>query len=91
MEVVQLLGSQRFWQHQILRGAGGEGSRKHSALEGHGNQYWPIRSSILAWRTPSLREAWQATVNKVTTNWTLLKRPYVQDIFCLWQLCPSES
>ena len=27
-------------------------SRKYSALEGYGNQYWPIRSSILAWRTP---------------------------------------
>ena len=25
---------------------------KYSALEGYGNQYWPIHSSILAWRTP---------------------------------------
>ena len=31
-------------------------SRKYSALEGHGNQYWPICSSILAWRNPSLTE-----------------------------------
>ena len=25
---------------------------KYSALEGFGNQYWPVCSSILAWRTP---------------------------------------
>ena len=56
MEVVQLLGSQGFWQHQVLRGVGGWGSRKYSALEGYGNQYWSICSSILAWRTPSLTE-----------------------------------
>ena len=42
--------------HQVLRGVGGLGSRKYSALEGYGNQYWPIHSSILAWRTHSLRE-----------------------------------
>ena len=52
MVVVQLLGSQGFWQRQVLRGVGGSGSRKHSALEGYGNQYWPIRSSILYWRSP---------------------------------------
>jgi len=28
VEVVQLLGSQGFWQHQVLRGVGGQGSRK---------------------------------------------------------------
>ena len=28
------------------------GSRKNSALEGYGNQFWPVHSSILAWRTP---------------------------------------
>ena len=52
VEAVQLVGSQEFWQHQVLRGVGGWGSRKYSALEGDGNQYWPICSSILAWRTP---------------------------------------
>ena len=49
---LQLLGSQGFWQHQVLRGVGGQGSRKYSALEGYGNQYWPIHSSVLAWRAP---------------------------------------
>ena len=34
MEVVQLHGSQGFWQHQVLRGVGVWGSRKYSALEG---------------------------------------------------------
>ena len=63
---LQLLGSQGFWQHQVLRGVGGQGSRKYSALEGYGNKYWPIRSSILAWRTSFLdTDAWQATVYKV--------------------------
>ena len=54
--VVQLLGSQGFWQHQVLRGVGCSGSRKYSALEGHGNQYWPISSNILAWRTPLIEK-----------------------------------
>ena len=56
MEVVQLFGLQGLWQHQVLSGVSGEGSRKYSALEGYGNQYWPIRANILAWRIPSLTE-----------------------------------
>ena len=69
MEVVQLLGLQGFWQHQVLRGVGGLGSRKYSALEGYGSQYWPICSSILAWRTAlSDREAWQAMVYRVAES-----------------------
>ena len=53
-----------------------KGSRNYSALEGPGNQYWPIHSSVLAWRTPLPdREAWQATVHRVTKSRTLLKRP----------------
>ena len=35
-----------------IRGVGGWGSRKYSSLEGCGNQYWPLHSSILAWRAP---------------------------------------
>ena len=73
---MQLLGLQGFWQHQVLRGVGSQGSRKYSVLEGYGSQYWPIRSSILAWRTPlSDREAWQATVYRVAKSWTLPKQP----------------
>ena len=65
--------------HQVLRGVGGLGSRKYSALEGYGNQYWPIHPSILAWRTPFPdREAWQATVYRVAKSRTLLKQSCVQ-------------
>ena len=56
MEVVQLLGSQELWQHQLLRGVGSEGSRTCSALEGDSNQHWPIHSSVLAWRTPPIEK-----------------------------------
>ena len=69
MEAVQLLGPQGFWQLQVLRGVDGQGSRKYSALEGYGDQHWPIRSSILARSTPPDREAWQATVHRVTKSW----------------------
>ena len=68
---LQLLGSQGFWQHQVLRGVGGQGSRKYSALEGYGSQCWPICSSILARRTPLPdREAY-----KVAKGQTLPKQP----------------
>ena len=94
MEVLQLLGSQGFWQHQVLRGVGGQGSRRYSALEGHGSQYWPICSSLLAWRTPSLTEKpgrpqSQGRRESDTTQATLCTQ--VQDFVCLWQLCPSEG
>ena len=65
----QLLELEGFWQHQVLRGVGGYGSRKYSTLEEYGNQYWPICSSILAWRAPlSDKEAWQATVYRVAKS-----------------------
>ena len=53
-----------------------KGSRKYSALEVYGNQYWPICSSILAWRIP-LRdtEAQQATVHRVAKSLTWPKWP----------------
>ena len=53
---MQLLGSQGFWQLQVLRGVDGQGSRKYSALEGYGNQHWPMHYRILAWRSPFLTE-----------------------------------
>ena len=74
MEVVQLLGSQGLLQHQVLRGVGSQGSRKYSALEGYGSQYWPIRSSILAWRTPLPDR--EATVYRVAKTQTLPKEPW---------------
>ena len=69
-----------------------------AAAEGYGNQYWPICSSVLAWRTPlpdrEDREDWQATVYRVTKSWTRLKQSCMdrhKTFFNLWQLCPSES
>ena len=52
VEVGLLLGLQGFWQHQVLRGVAGQGSRKCRALEWYGDLHWPIRFSALAWRTP---------------------------------------
>ena len=71
VEVVQLLGSQGFWQLQVLRGVDGQGSRKYSALEEYGNQHWLRCSSTVAWRTclPD-REAWQAMVCKFSKSGT---------------------
>ena len=90
-----MLGSQGFWQYQVLRGVGGQGSRKFSALEGYGNQYWPTHSRFLAWRIPFPdREAWQATVHRAAKSRTLWKRPWLlpcKTFFCLQQLCPSEN
>ena len=64
-------GSTRFSGELVARAAG-----KHSALEGYGNKYWPLCSSMLAWR-PSVpdREAWQATAYRVAKSQTLPKWP----------------
>ena len=104
VEVVQLLGSQGCWQHHsdsILTAAlRGVGSRKYSALEGYGYQYWPICSSIRAWRQPPPlppnREARQATVYRVTKSWTQPNWPCMHRhkaffCCCLWLLCPRAS
>ena len=70
---MQLLGSQGFWQHQVPRGVGGKGSGKYSALEGYGDQYWPIRSSTLAWRSPLPDK--RSVAGHSLQSRTLLKRP----------------
>ena len=74
MEVVQLLGSQGFWQPQVLRGVGGWGSRKYSALEGYGDQLVSkLQYSCLENPPPPDREAWWAIVYSLTKSWTLPK------------------
>jgi len=50
-------GGAAAWVVVVLTAPGTQGSlrlgqQEISALEGYGNQYWPICSSILAWRTP---------------------------------------
>ena len=87
VEVPQLPGSQKPWQHQVFRGAGGKGSGKYGALEGYSN---PLRYSCL--ENPMHREAWQATVHRVTQGQKCLKQHYMHKcrIFSsLWQVCPS--
>jgi len=61
--VVQLLETQGPWQHKVLRGVGSKGSRKYGALEGYGNQ---LQYSCL--ENPPEREAWQATVHRVSKS-----------------------
>ena len=50
------------WITGVLAAPGIQGSwwlGKHSALEGYGNQYWPIHASVLAWGTPT---PWQRSL-----------------------------
>ena len=52
------------------------GQQEIQCSRGYGDQYWPICSSILVWRTPLHdREAWQATIHRAAESWTLTKRP----------------
>ena len=44
-------------------------------------------SSILAWRVPIDRGAWQATVHRVTKNQTLLKRLSTRGTTSLFWFC----
>ena len=52
------------------------GQQEIQCSRGYGSQYWPIRSSILVWRTPLPdREAWQATIHRAAESRTLTKWP----------------
>ena len=79
VEMVQLLGLQGFWQHQVPRGVGSYGSKKYSALEGYGNHYWPICHVVAGAFLPgepfSLTEKPGRPVYRVTKSWTWLKWP----------------
>ena len=86
MEVVQLLGPQ------------GSGSTRLSAglvarAAGNDGQYWPIRSSTLAWRTRLTEKPGrpQSTGRKELDTTKATLRAQTQDVFCLWQLGPSKS
>ena len=75
---MQLLGLQGFWQHQVLRGVGSEGSRRYSALEGHGTSIGQHAPVFLPGERPLPdREAWQATGHRVAKSWTRPKGPCV--------------
>ena len=53
---------------QGTRGVDSKGSGKYGALEGYGNQ---LQYSCL--ENPPEREAWQATVHRVSKSWIHLK------------------
>ena len=59
-----------------IQGSWRLGSRKYSGLEGDGNLYWPIYSSILAWRTPFLTEKSGRPQSTGSQSRTRLKQPY---------------
>ena len=74
VEVVQLLGSQQFWQHQYSRELAARAAGNIVLWKGMATstgQYAPV---FLPGDPPD-REAWQATVYRVAKSWTRLKRP----------------
>ena len=72
---------------------------KYSALEGNGNQYWPMHSSILAWRSPLKRrlashsphgckelDMTKATLNAQTQDWVFFFVLFCFVLFCFLPL-----
>ena len=94
VKVVQLLGSQGFRQHQVLRGCWRLGQQE---IQCSRRVWQPVMANMLQYsclENPPDREAWQATVYRVAKSCTRLKRPCVhrrKTFFCLWQFCPSDS
>ena len=74
-------GGAAAWVAGVLAAPGTQGGwqlgqQEIYALEGYGNQYWPIHSSILAWRT-ALPDRPGRPVFKTAKSRTLPKRPCV--------------
>ena len=46
-----------------------------------------FHSSILAWRIPMDRGAWQATIHRVTKSWTQLKQLISINLISLYKIC----
>ena len=86
VELGQLLGSQGFWQHQVLSGVGGSGSRKYSLWEGMAARTGQYAPAFLPGNPLSDREARQATGYRVTK----MRDPARIDarLLSLRQLCP---
>ena len=85
-------GGAAAWVAGVLAAPGTQGSwqlrqQEIYALEGYDHQYWPICSSILAWRTrlPD-REALKAMVYRVTKSRTLPKQPCMHRGKTLWSV-----
>ena len=77
VEVVQLLGLHGFWQHQVPRGVGGEGSRKYSALEGMTTSTGQYTSIFLPGEPFSLTEKTGRLQSTGSQSQTLLKQTCV--------------
>ena len=94
VEVVQLLESQEFWQHQVLRGVVAKAAGNTVLYKGMATSIGQYALGFLTREAPLPdREAWQATVYRVAKNQTQPKQPCVHrcGTLCLWQLCPSGS
>ena len=85
MKVVQLLGSQGFWQHQILRGLGGWGSRKYSALEGYDG------SSLVAQMVKCLPAMWETWVQSLGWEDPLEKGMATHSSILPWKITWMEE
>ena len=85
MEVMQLLGSQGFWQHQVLRELAARAAGNSVLWEANMLQYSCLEN-------PTDREAWQGLQSRKELDRTEETLPaWTQDSFCLWPLCPSEG
>ena len=88
----------RVWRWRSCSGHRGSGSSRLSAglvarAAGNDDQYWPKRSSTLAWRTRLTEKPGrpQSTGRKELDTTKATLRAQTQDVFCLWQLGPSKS
>ena len=89
------------WRWCSCLGRRGSGSTRYSgglAARVAGNIVWQsVLANTLQYsclENPTDREAWQATVHRVTKNQTRPKQPCThrcKTFFCLWQLCSSEG
>ena len=75
-------GGAAAWVAGVLAAPGPQGGWRLGQQEmrcsrRYGSQCWPLRSSVPAWRPPD-REAWQATVYRVTESRTPLKTLHVE-------------
>ena len=85
MKVVQLLGCQGFWQHQILRGVGGWCSRKYSALEGYGG------SSLVAQMVNCLPAMWETWIQSLGWEDPLEKGMATHSSILAWKITWMEE
>ena len=92
-------GGAAFWDVGVLAAPDTQGGwwlvqqEIYSALEGYGNQYLPVHSIILSWRTPLTEKPGRPQsigLQRVRHGWS---NPACIDtrLLLLWQLCHSDS